>query len=230
MTTTDTTIYPFVATVHRPDLPDIHLGFDSGHSAEHAATSLRFDLTSTQHVEGTTISYSPTPEGVTPLAPVPADPYTVAEFLAKEDDNRPYGHAFPDLFSRLKAQFGHEKACRIHSEAARIADEPLQMRATWDNGRATAQQAVTAMRTRIEEIGALRRWLTDPTSFPLLPSTDYDWYEEGAVPELPVTPETMAQMLGMVASALEVSASRYAEADNALAAAVTELGNPAPSN
>jgi hypothetical protein len=63
-------VLPYVATVHRPGLPDVHLGFAFGHQAEHASWSLREDLTSTQHVPGTTVTWGRTPDGVNPQEPV----------------------------------------------------------------------------------------------------------------------------------------------------------------
>lgn len=109
--------YSFVTTVHRPGLSEVHLGFAFPHQAEHASWSLTDDLRNTQHVEGTTITWSPTPDGVSPLAPVPAHPWALADLIAQEDNNLPMGHAFPDLFSRLKAQEGYETAARIWHDA-----------------------------------------------------------------------------------------------------------------
>jgi len=115
--------YSFVATVCRPGLPDVHLGFKFQHQAEHASWSLTDDLISTQHVEGTSITWSPTPDGVTPLAPVPTDPCELAELIAQADDNLPTGHAFPDAFSRLKAQEGYGTAARIWRDACLQLDQ-----------------------------------------------------------------------------------------------------------
>lgn len=112
----------YVTTVHRPGLPDVHLGFAFQHQAEHASWSLREDLISTQHVPGTTITWSHTPDGVTPHEPTPTDPLVVADLVAQENRDLPEGHNFPDLFSRLKAQEGYERAARIHTEACRWLD------------------------------------------------------------------------------------------------------------
>ncbi|MFI5782632.1 hypothetical protein [Nocardia sp. NPDC051570] len=109
--------YPFVATVHRPGLPDVHLGFTFRHQATHASWSLTDCLYNTEHVEGTTIAWSPTPDGVSALPPLPTDSFALAELIAQEDDDLPTGHAFPDLFSRLKAQEGHETATTIWRNA-----------------------------------------------------------------------------------------------------------------
>jgi hypothetical protein len=109
--------YSFVTTVHRPGLPDVQLGFTYGHQAEHASWSLADDLRCTQHVEGTTITWGATPDSATPLAPVPTDPFEVAELIGQVNLNLPTGHAFPDLYSRLKAQEGYEAATRIWGSA-----------------------------------------------------------------------------------------------------------------
>lgn len=114
--------YPFVATVHRPGLADVHLGFWFQHQAEQASRSLTQDLIGTCHVEGTTITWSTTPDGVTPLDPVPAVWLSVAELMETEDDDLPTGHAFPDLFSRLKAQEGYETASRVWADACSWLD------------------------------------------------------------------------------------------------------------
>ena len=115
MTTTST--YPFVTTVHRPGLPDVQLGFVYQHQVEHASWSLASDLRNTQHVEGTTITWGATPDSATPLAPVSTDPFEVALLLEQQDLNQPIGHAFPDLYSRLKAQEGYETTLRIWGSA-----------------------------------------------------------------------------------------------------------------
>lgn len=115
--------YPFVATVHRPGLPDVHLGFAFQHQAELACLSLTEDLIGTAHVEGTKVTWSPTPDGVCPLPPVWADSPAVASLIGQEPDGVPPEHRFPDLFSRLKAQEGHETASRIWRDACRSLDD-----------------------------------------------------------------------------------------------------------
>ena len=116
--------FPFVTTVHRPGLPDVHLGFAVEHQAEQACRSLTIALQYTQHIEGTTITWSPTPDRVTVLAPLPTDQGSVAlaDLIAQEPNNLAPGHAFPDLFSRLKAQEGYETAALIWTNACRWLD------------------------------------------------------------------------------------------------------------
>jgi hypothetical protein len=115
--------YPFVATVHRPALPDVHLGFVFRHQAEHASWSLTQDLVGTAHVEGTTITWSPTPPGADAEPPVPVDALALAGLVDRQDEDLPTGHAFPDLFARLKAQEGYEAARRIWRETCRWLDD-----------------------------------------------------------------------------------------------------------
>ncbi|WP_207548996.1 hypothetical protein, partial [Mycobacteroides chelonae] len=91
----------FVTTVHRPQLPDVHLGFLHQLQAEQACWRLTAALAHTTHVDGTTISWSPRAEGVTVLPPVPTDAWALAELIRKEGP-----HEFPDLYSRLHAQVG----------------------------------------------------------------------------------------------------------------------------
>lgn len=73
----------FVTTVHRPKLPDVHLGFLDQLQAEQACWRLNAALAHTTHVDGTTISWSPRTEGATVLPPVPTDAWALAELIKK---------------------------------------------------------------------------------------------------------------------------------------------------
>jgi hypothetical protein len=120
--TTTAADYPFVTIVHRPGLPEVYLGFAFPYQAEHAAWSLADDLCNTQHVEGTTVTWSSTPDGVSALSPVPADPCALADLIAQEHHGPPMGHGFPDVFSRLKAQEGYVSATQIWRDACLCLD------------------------------------------------------------------------------------------------------------
>lgn len=115
--------YGYVATVHRPGLPAVHLGFASAHAAEQASRSLTHDLTNTTHLPGTTITWSTRPDGVCPLDPVPVVPTQLGQMIAAETSSRPTGYRFPDLYNRLTAQEGHEAADRIWGDACRWLDD-----------------------------------------------------------------------------------------------------------
>lgn len=65
-------------------------------------------------------SWGRTPDGVTPLAPVPTDSYSLVELIEQEDHDLPMGHAFPDLYARLKAQEGYELAARTWGSACAV--------------------------------------------------------------------------------------------------------------
>jgi hypothetical protein len=110
---TTSAIYPYIVSVHRPGQSTVCLGFTYAHQAEHASWSLADDLRNTTHIEGTTITWSATPAGLEPEAMLPTDPAAIAELIDREDDDLPMGHAFPDLYSRLKAQQGYEEATQI---------------------------------------------------------------------------------------------------------------------
>lgn len=112
-----TTSHPYVATVHRPGLDDVHIGFDCEQAAQSACHSLTSSLRNCTHVPGTTITWSLTPEGVTPLGPLPTYFVDVALQLDQEDYELPYGHAFPDVHARLKAQIGDVRAYDILTDA-----------------------------------------------------------------------------------------------------------------
>lgn len=111
----------FVTTIHRPQLPDVHLGFGFQHQAERACRSLTTALTFTRHVEGTTITWSPRPEGVRILSPVPTDAGALAE-LVREESQKGREDEFPDLYSRLEAQEGDDNTRRIWSAACFAVD------------------------------------------------------------------------------------------------------------
>lgn len=111
------TVYPYTTIIRRPGLPDVYLGFPFRHQAEHASWSLADDLRNTAHIAGTTVTWGVTPTILTPQAPVPTDPCAVAELLQRESGTLPMGHAFPDMFSLLKAQEGYETAARIWNDA-----------------------------------------------------------------------------------------------------------------
>ncbi|TXI51938.1 hypothetical protein [Mycolicibacterium mageritense] len=64
----------FVATVHRPNLPDVNLGYGFQHQAEYACVSLKSALIGTSHIAGTTITWSQRPHGVSVVPPVPTEP------------------------------------------------------------------------------------------------------------------------------------------------------------
>jgi hypothetical protein len=115
--------YGFITTVHRPGLPDVHLGFAFQHQAEQACRSLTAALRYTQHVEGTTVTWSSTPDGIAPLPSVPTDPGELAYLVEQDPNDLPMGHAFPDLFSRLVAQQGYDSAARIWREACFWLDD-----------------------------------------------------------------------------------------------------------
>ncbi|WP_016894145.1 hypothetical protein [Mycobacteroides abscessus] len=117
------TAYGFVATVHRPGLPQLHLGFMSAFGAQQACRSLTADLVNTAHVPGTTISWSERPEGVVPLAPVVVEPVALGKMIAAEASARPDGRSFPDLYNRLAAQEGQEAAGRVWGAACRWLDD-----------------------------------------------------------------------------------------------------------
>jgi hypothetical protein len=116
--------YRFVASVHRPGLADVHLGFRFRHHAESAARSLTQDLVNTCHREGTTITWAPAPDGVQVESPVPTDAHALADLMlaARQSDYRSSEDTFPDLFSRLKAQESYEDANRMWETACSWLD------------------------------------------------------------------------------------------------------------
>lgn len=111
----------FVTTVHRPAMPDLHLGFAFQHQAEQACRSLVNDLTSTTHVPGTMISWSRRPSGITVIPPVPTDAHGLTG-LVKQESYSGDPDQFPDLYSRLAAQEGHESAGRLWSAVCYLLD------------------------------------------------------------------------------------------------------------
>lgn len=111
----------FVATVHRPQLPAVHLGYPFQHQAEYACASLTSDLVGTSHIAGTSITWSQRPHGMAVIPPVPTEPSSIRD-LIEQDSYTGQPDRFPDLFSRLAAQEGYVAACEMWSAACSWLD------------------------------------------------------------------------------------------------------------
>ncbi|MGW4784945.1 DUF1643 domain-containing protein [Streptomyces sp. NPDC004230] len=104
--------------LHRSDLPDVRLGpYDYAHVACRVGTSLRQQMRHTQHVAGTVVTVQPH-RGTGHLEPcVPTDPYALADRMDGEPHGDGTGRNFPNLFSRLHAQEGYDRARSIWGSA-----------------------------------------------------------------------------------------------------------------
>lgn len=116
------TTFPYTVTITKPSYEPVHLGFPFWHEAETACTSLRRQLTNTAHPAGTTIAWAETPDGISPLPPLNTGTWALAEAILAAPDQSHWepGAEFPDLFSRLQAQEGTDRAMTMFREACQI--------------------------------------------------------------------------------------------------------------
>lgn len=119
---TDPLGYAVILT--RPGLDPVRLGpYEKEHQAEQMAGALRYQMRHTQHVEGTVIDvgdYRPELEHLDPR--VPSAPYALAEVMDDDEGGDGTGNNFPDLYTRLAAQEGHERASEAWSKACNVYD------------------------------------------------------------------------------------------------------------
>ncbi|MFD9005939.1 hypothetical protein ACFV0T_34175 [Streptomyces sp. NPDC059582] len=115
----------YAVVLARPRLPEIRFGsYDYFHQAASITTSLRQQRHSTQHVIETTVTVHPYIPGLGYTDPqVPTDPYQLATLIGDDLDGDGTGRNFPDLWARLHAQEGYERAVRIWRRASSIYDE-----------------------------------------------------------------------------------------------------------
>lgn len=77
----------------------------------------------TQHVEGTTFDVGDYRPELDHLAPcVDADPYGLADVMDDDQGGDGTGRNFPDLYARLVAQEGHDRAAELWGKACHIYD------------------------------------------------------------------------------------------------------------
>ncbi|MCQ8833795.1 hypothetical protein [Streptomyces malaysiensis] len=110
--------------IMRPGLPDIRLGpYAFPHQATSVASSLRLQMHSTQHVDGTTVTVQPYRPHLTHQDPhVPTDTFQLARMMDEEEPSAVMGHDFPDLWARLHAHEGHDRASSIWRAACTMYD------------------------------------------------------------------------------------------------------------
>jgi hypothetical protein len=117
---TDPLGYAVVLT--RPGLDPVRLGpYVKERHAQQMAGALRYQMRHTQHVEGTVIDvgdYRPELQHLDPS--VPSAPYALAEVMDDDEDGDGTGNNFPDLYTRLAAQEGHERASKAWSKACNL--------------------------------------------------------------------------------------------------------------
>ncbi|WP_316779678.1 DUF1643 domain-containing protein [Streptomyces sasae] len=112
---------PLDVVLDRPGLPAVRLGpYYYPHVARHVAAMLRQQMHSTQHVAGTVLTVQPHLGSEHVEAHVPTDPYVLADLMDEEPPGDGTGHNFPDLFARLYAQEGYERASSLWSRACAV--------------------------------------------------------------------------------------------------------------
>lgn len=93
------------------------------HQATSVASSLRLQMHSTQHLDGTTVTVQPYRPALAHCDPyIPTDPFQLAGAINEEEPSEVMGYDFPDLRARLHAQEGHERASSIWRAACNIHD------------------------------------------------------------------------------------------------------------
>ncbi|MEU0390495.1 DUF1643 domain-containing protein [Streptomyces chartreusis] len=112
---------PLDVVLNRPGLPDLRLGpYYYPHVAAGVAAGLRQQMHHTQHVPGTVVTVQPH-RGADHLdARVPTDPYALADLMDKDTSGDGTGHNFPDLYTRLHAQEGDERAKELWLKACNV--------------------------------------------------------------------------------------------------------------
>lgn len=119
---TDPLGYAVILT--RPNLDAIRLGpYEYEHQAEGMAAGLRRQTYNTQHVEGTTIAVGAYRPELGHLAPrVDGDPYALADAMDDDPGGDGTGRNFPDLYARLAAQEGNDRAAELWGKACHVYD------------------------------------------------------------------------------------------------------------
>lgn len=104
-------------------LPAVYLGFTYKHQAEQVASHLKFWRLNSNCPEDAEISDGGlTPPGVIPLPPVPTTVGGLIEAMNAEDESQSHADRYPDLYTRLQAQEGHEEAARLWKAACSLMD------------------------------------------------------------------------------------------------------------
>lgn len=114
----------YAVVLSRPDFDPVRLGpYEKEHQAEEMAAGLRRQMHNTHHVQGTVIDIGDYRPELDHLAPrVPAEPYALADAMDDEPGGDGTGRNFPDLYARLVAQEGHDRAAELWGKACRVYD------------------------------------------------------------------------------------------------------------
>ncbi|GIH95433.1 hypothetical protein ACFFMN_22985 [Planobispora siamensis] len=100
----------------------VHIGpFSSEIDRDEYARRLRRAMLSTAHPDGTllgSVPHTPDLDGVDHLSPtLTSDPYTLADLIDAEPPGDGTGRTFPDVFTRLTIQYGHDRGIRLYENA-----------------------------------------------------------------------------------------------------------------
>lgn len=107
--------------INRPGYDPVRVGPLSEPAADTQAADFRMQLTGTQHVPGTTITTGPYDPSHPHLGPVLMDSFALADAVLAEPPSPMDGTNFPDLYSRLRAQDGSDRAREVWGRALDIA-------------------------------------------------------------------------------------------------------------
>jgi hypothetical protein len=111
--------------ITKPGCETVRIGPVLGHQADRMALSFTSQLTSTAHPEGTTITAEAHRGDLEHDDPAtwPADAYATAAELDAEPGGDGTGREFPDLFAKLHARHGYDRAARLWRDACAVYDD-----------------------------------------------------------------------------------------------------------
>ncbi|SFQ26477.1 hypothetical protein [Amycolatopsis rubida] len=113
---------PYCARIVRPGHDTLHFGFADETQARMAADNLRRQLADTAHIPHTAMEHGRTPAGAEVIPPLSGGAAEIADALAQEARVGDAPARFPDVFARLRAQFGYEEACEMQRAALALLD------------------------------------------------------------------------------------------------------------
>lgn len=134
------------------------------HRATNAASSFAMMLHSSAP-DGTTIEVGPYDVTVPHLDPYPpANAYELANAICDEPDGPGGGWGFPDLYARLSASIGHDRARKVWGSACTYLDDMAEAEAAERAAAAKFEAKLAPLRARVAGAAARRpsAWYTAP--------------------------------------------------------------------
>ena len=119
---------PWAVWILRPDLPDVQIGpLTYQYQASDQAATLEMMMHSTHHVDGTVLAVGRFRSEQPHLGAVPTGAEQLALLIQGWSGSDGTGRDFPDIYSRLQAQVGLDRASEVWlAAAALVDDEPAE--------------------------------------------------------------------------------------------------------